>query len=103
LIGLAIIAGAVILKVPQIKKIVDRGSVQGISKSLFYLETLNLLQTAALSMKANIPFSVYGETLIIMAQNIIIILLFWNYDKSIGNIEKLVLFTFFSGYSYLLF
>lgn len=42
-IGYAIIAGSFILKVPQIAKILKAGSVEGISRSLFYLETLTLL------------------------------------------------------------
>jgi mannose-P-dolichol utilization defect protein 1 len=50
-LGYAIIAGSAILKVPQILKIVKAGSVEGISKSLFYLETLTLLHAATYSIR----------------------------------------------------
>ena len=101
--GLLIIVGAGALKLPQIYKIVSSGSVQGIAKSMFYLETVIFLQSASYSMKQGIPFSVYGENLIILAQNLVIILLFWTYSKHIGLGEKVGLFVFLSAYSFVLF
>lgn len=103
LVGFAIIAGSAILKVPQIVKILKAGSVEGISKILFYVETLQFINGASWSIKAGIPFSVYGEQVIILVQNAIIILLFWTYSKTIGLPEKLVLFFAFTTYSFLLF
>lgn len=102
-LGYAIIAGSAILKIPQILKIVKAGSVEGISKSLFYLETLTLLHAATYSIRQKIPFSVYGESLIILSQNVVIILLFWVYSSKISLLEKVVLFTLFSAYSFVLF
>ncbi len=103
LIGFAIIAGSAILKVPQIIKILQRRSVEGIAKSLFYLETLTLLHASTYSIRYGIPFSVYGESLIILAQNLLIVLLFWVYSKTISAGEKVILFTFFTAHAYLLF
>jgi hypothetical protein len=102
-IGLAIIVGSSILKVPQIIKIVSNGSVEGIAAVTYYIETTIFMQTAALAISNGIAFSVYGESLIIMVQNFLIILLIWNYNKSIGGIEKLAVFAFFIGYAYVLF
>jgi mannose-P-dolichol utilization defect protein 1 len=102
-LGYAIIAGSAILKVPQILKIVKAGSVEGISKSLFYLETLTLLHAATYSIRNKIPFSVYGESLIILFQNVVIILLFWVYSTKISSAEKAGLFTLFTAYAYVLF
>ena len=102
-LGYAIILGSGILKVPQIIKIVKAGSVEGISKSLFYFETLTLLHAATYSISQNIPFSVYGESLIILVQNIVIIMMFWVYSKEIGVVEKLVLFVLFNSYAFVLF
>lgn len=65
-IGYAIILGSSILKLPQIIKILNAGSVAGISKSLFYLEILTLLHASTYSMRYSVPFSVYGESLIIL-------------------------------------
>lgn len=102
-LGYAIILGSGILKVPQIVKILKAGSVEGISKSLFYLETLTLLHASTYSIRQGIAFSVYGESLIILAQNIIIILMFWVYSKTISALEKAVLFVLFSAYTFVLF
>ena len=102
-IGFAIIAGSAILKVPQIMKIVNAKSVEGISKYLFYTEIIMLIHSSAYSMQANIPFSVYGESLIILVQNTIIILLFWTYSKQIGGGEKAFLALGLSAYSFVLF
>ena len=101
-IGYGIIAGSAVLKLPQIIKILNNRSVEGIAKSLFYIEIVMLINTSAISIAKNIPFSVYGESLIILMQNFIIVLLFWVYSKDIGVVEKLFLFLFFSGYSYVL-
>ena len=45
----------------------------------------------------------YGESFIIAAQNMVIILLFWPYNKSVGILEKMVIFAFLVGYAVLLF
>ena len=45
----------------------------------------------------------FGESLIIMVQNFIVILLIWNYNKTIGTIEKLLVITLFMAYGYALF
>ena len=102
-IGFAIIAGSAILKVPQIFKILKAQSVEGISKYLFYTEIIMLIHSSAYSIQANIPFSVYGESLIILVQNTIIVLLFWVYSKEIGSAEKAGLALTLSAYSFVLF
>ena len=102
-IGLAIIAGSAVLKLPQIIKIFKAKSVEGISKYMFYTEILMLINSSGYSIQARIPFSVYGESLIILVQNALIVILFWVYSKEIGAAEKAFLFAFFSGYSFVLF
>jgi amino acid transporter len=59
--------------------------------------------SSAYSIHKKIPFSVYGENLIILAQNIMIVLLFWAYSKSVSAIEKLAVFTFFAAFCFVLF
>ena len=61
------------------------------------------IHTSSYSIHHKIPFSVYGENLIILMQNFVIVLLFWAYSKNIGAIEKLFCLVFMSGYSYVLF
>lgn len=102
-IGFAIVAGAFVLKVPQILKILKAQSVEGISKYLFYTEILTLINTSGYSIMRSVPFSVYGESLIILVQNFLIVMLFWVYSKDIKVTEKLAMFIFFSAYSFVLF
>ena len=102
-IGMAIVVGSGILKMPQIVKILQNSSVEGLSQLTLYIETMIFMQTAGLGRFNGLSFTVYGESLIIMVQNYIIILLIWSYNKSIGFVEKLFIFVFMIGYSILLF
>jgi hypothetical protein len=61
------------------------------------------MQTAGQAISKGIPFSVYGESLIIMCQNFIIIALIWKYNKAIGFAEKLLVALAGLGYAYVLF
>ena len=103
LIGLAIVVGSGILKIPQIMKIVSNASVEGLSQLTLYIETTIFMQTAGQGKFSGLSFTVYGESLIIMVQNYIIILLIWVYNKDIGIVEKLAIFAFMVGYAFLLF
>jgi len=66
-IGYAIIVASAVLKMPQIYKIVQEKSVKGIIKWLFYLEAFMYLHTSAYSLHKSVPFSVYGENVVILA------------------------------------
>lgn len=61
------------------------------------------MQTAGQAITQGIPFTVYGESLIIMVQNFLIILLIWNYNKTVGFIEKAFVSVFFIAYGYTMF
>lgn len=67
------------------------------------METTGFMQTAGIAIAQGIPFSVYGEALIITGQNFIIILLLWSYNKSISFAEKALVTLFLGGYAFLLF
>lgn len=102
LLGYGIIAGSSILKLPQIFKILKHQSVEGISRLTFYMEIFMYLHTSAYSIHKGINFSVYGENVIIMMQNFVIVLLFWAFDKSIKGTEKLLCFLGLGAYIFLL-
>jgi len=61
------------------------------------------MQTCAFSMANGVPFTVYGETLIIMGQNFIIIALIWMYNKEVGFGQRALVAAGFAGYGYALF
>ena len=91
-----------IFKLPQIIKILNNKSVEGISKGLFYLDFLPYLHTGAYSMHSKLPFSVYGDNVFIVCQSFILIFLFWIYNKSIGVVEKILLFIGITMYTTIL-
>lgn len=67
-LGLGIIGGSSILKVPQIVKIVQRASAQGISLASYLLETLAFLIVLAYNYRQENPFSTYGEGMMTLMQ-----------------------------------
>ena len=78
------------LKFPQILKIYQKSSVEGISLTSFYFETLGFSIMAAYAIHNGQPFSTYGEHAIISVQCVIQVLLFWSIKKvDIGEMIKI--------------
>ena len=67
MVGYLIVLGAVVVKVPQIMKILVNNSTKGINPISYYVETTAYIQTAAYSMHLGLQFSVYGENLFMVA------------------------------------
>ena len=59
------------------------------------------LHYSGYSIHNKIPFSVSGENLIILAQNLAIVYLVWKYNKQIGKVEKVALTTAFLIYAFI--
>ena len=74
-LGLAIIAGATCVKLPQILKIVNSGSATGISFLATLLELLAVTANGAYSFSKGLPFSSYGEAVTLSLQTSFIALL----------------------------
>lgn len=102
-LGYAIILGSTILKVPQILKIMASRSVDGIAAFSYYVEVIGYLGTIGNSRRQGLSFSVYGEGVFIEFQNFLIIMLIWNYNKSIFMLEKLFFCCLTFAYAFLLF
>ena len=79
-LGYAIVGGATIYKVPQIKKILSDQSAKGISSFSYYFETIAFIQTLGLSMHLGMDFSIYGDAILIIGQNAVVIFLIWKFD-----------------------
>ena len=45
-----------------------------------------------------LDFSVYGDTILIIAQNAIVILLLWRYSKDVSIVEMVIVSALLSGY-----
>ncbi|XP_056409622.1 mannose-P-dolichol utilization defect 1 protein [Hyla sarda] len=72
ILGIGIIVGSVMVKVPQIMKIVRSGTAEGLSFQSVLLELLALSGTMVYSITHGFPFSSWGEVLFLMIQTLII-------------------------------
>ncbi|KAI1315920.1 hypothetical protein EDD11_000170 [Mortierella claussenii] len=79
-LGLGIVAGGAIVKVPQIIKIVHARSATGVSLSSYMLETLACVISLAYNIRQNNPISTYGETFFVTIQNLAILGLMLRYS-----------------------
>ena len=72
-LGFAIIAAACIVKTPQIWKIAASKSAVGLSLISFELEQLAMSVHVTYGYLLGIPFSAYGEGIVLLLQNVIIL------------------------------
>lgn len=92
LLGILIITGSCLNKAPLFLNIVKNKSVAGISSSAVYSELIMYSNAAFYSMLRGNPFTAYGETALIAAQTLIVILLMWKYktDPVISTKERII-------------
>ncbi|KAH9172013.1 hypothetical protein EDB89DRAFT_2096290 [Lactarius sanguifluus] len=81
-IGVAIVIGGSIMKVPQLLLILRAQSARGLSLTAYVLETLSYAITLAYSSRNGFPFSTYGENFFLTIQNVIITFLITLYSAS---------------------
>lgn len=79
-LGIGIIAASSVVKVPQILKLVQSQSASGVSFLSYLLETSSYLISLAYNIRNGFPFSTFGETALILGQNVIITVLVLNYS-----------------------
>ena len=83
-LGIGIVAASAVVKVPQIAKLARSGSAEGVSFLSYLLESASYLVTLAYSFRSGFPFSTYGETALILAQDVVIAVLVLNYSGRQG-------------------
>ncbi|EDR12739.1 uncharacterized protein LACBIDRAFT_231097 [Laccaria bicolor S238N-H82] len=81
-LGIGIVVGGSVMKVPQILLIINARSARGLSFSSYILETLSYAITLAYSFRNEFPFSTYGENLFLTIQNTVVTLLILAYAPS---------------------
>ncbi|KIV78366.1 hypothetical protein PV11_10089 [Exophiala sideris] len=79
-LGVGIIAASAIVKVPQIIKLVQSKSAEGLSFTSYLLETASFVITLAYNVRNGFPFSTYGETSLIAIQDVVISVLILVYS-----------------------
>ncbi|XP_061445524.1 mannose-P-dolichol utilization defect 1 protein isoform X1 [Rhineura floridana] len=71
-LGFGIVAGSLMVKLPQIIKILRAKSAEGLSFHSILLELLAITGTMAYSISKTFPFSAWGEALFLMIQTVAI-------------------------------
>ncbi|XP_030635863.1 mannose-P-dolichol utilization defect 1b [Chanos chanos] len=84
-LGIGIILGSVMVKLPQIIKLMGAKSAEGLSFNSVLLELFAITGTMAYSIANNFPFSSWGEALFLMFQTVTIGFLIQHYN---GNTIK---------------
>jgi len=79
-LGIGIVAASSIVKVPQILKLIKSKSASGVSFLSYLLETSALLISLAYNFRQGFPISTYGESGLILVQNVVITVLVLNYS-----------------------
>jgi len=74
-LGIGIIGASSIVKIPQILKLLKSQSAEGVSFLSYLLETASYLISLAYNVRQGFPFSTFGETALIAAQNVVIAVL----------------------------
>lgn len=78
-LGLGIVGASSIVKLPQILNLTRSRSARGLSLLSILLETGSYLTTLAYSFRRGFAFSTYGETALILAQDVLIAALVLTY------------------------
>ncbi|XP_077603003.1 mannose-P-dolichol utilization defect 1 protein [Crocuta crocuta] len=91
-LGLGIVAGSLLVKLPQVFKILRAQSAEGLSLQSVMLELVALTGTMVYSITNNFPFSSWGEALFLMLQTVTICFLTLHYSgqtvRGAGNLPK---------------
>ncbi|KAI9834645.1 MAG: hypothetical protein M1826_000047 [Phylliscum demangeonii] len=74
-LGLAIVAASSVVKVPQIVALIRSRSAAGVSFLTYLLETASFLISLGYSARQRLPFTTYGETALIAAQDVVVAVL----------------------------
>jgi mannose-P-dolichol utilization defect protein 1 len=85
-LGLGMVCGGAILKVPQIIKILLSKSTRGISVTSYFLEMLALLINISYNIRFQYPFTTWGEFPFIAVQCFIVLFLIYFFRKSRKNL-----------------
>lgn len=78
-LGYGIVIGSGIMKLPQILKIVMNRDVTGLNAMSFYMECAAFLPSIVYNFLKGYPISTYGENVIILFQNYLLVVLYWMY------------------------
>ena len=96
IIGIAIVGLSFTFKLPQIITMIKEKTAEGLSEMSCMTDILVYLSSALYAIHLKLPFSVYGENIIILTQSAIILILFYAFTnrKSLVSLETVQRFLF---------
>lgn len=99
-LGYGIIAGSLLVKVPQIAKILTNKSAEGINMFAVFLDLSAITFSLAYSFVSGFPFSAYGDGAFLALQTICIGCLVLHYGGS--TVRALIVFVAYLAFGYVL-
>ncbi|KAG8903086.1 hypothetical protein FRB99_003759 [Tulasnella sp. 403] len=84
-LGIGIVAGGLIVKLPQISIILKKRSARGLSFSAYVLELISCAISTVYNVRNGYAFSTYGENLFLTIQNAIITLQILHYQPTLSR------------------
>ncbi|KAM9960436.1 hypothetical protein ACTFIW_009576 [Dictyostelium discoideum] len=85
-LGYGIIAGSLLLKVPQILKVASSKSAESLSASSIAMENIGFTISLLAGYKLLNPFSTYGESAFILVQNFFLLVLVLKYTQKLNAV-----------------
>jgi mannose-P-dolichol utilization defect 1 len=79
-LGIGIVSASSIVKIPQLLKLLNSQSAEGVSFLSYLLETASFLISLVYNVRNQFPFSTYGEIALIAVQNVAISVLVLQYS-----------------------
>jgi uncharacterized protein with PQ loop repeat len=103
ILSLGIVTGGLIVKVPQIIKLLKSGSATGMSLISLWIETFALLVAITYNMRKGFPFMTFGESFFIFMQNNVLISIIIYLGAIKENHQKLSMMGLFLVFLWLTF
>ncbi|KAL3159542.1 hypothetical protein ABBQ38_009958 [Trebouxia sp. C0009 RCD-2024] len=98
-LGYGIVAGASLLKLPQILGVLRSGSAAGLNLASFELENIGYSIHTAYGFILGLPFSAYGEAVIILLQNTLLLSIIYHYARApLWRGVLMIILTAYGGY-----
>ena len=102
-LGVLILAGSVLLKLPQIINIYGTKDVEGLSPTSFYTEVPLVITNVVYNVLQGNPFSTYGENVFILVQNLVLVFMLWTYmsrESKPSVVTMIGILTFFAAVAF---
>lgn len=101
-VGVLVLVGSFLYKVPQVLRIARRRSGEGISVAMYALETVATSMSALYFLRRGFAFSTYGECFFIVLQNMFILAQILVFEKLDRGRAALAAVLYLAGVAFLL-